>query len=163
MIKQLALSVFLLSSGFLHADAPDAKERGKEITATIKAVYVPDYDLLLKHTHEEVFKLAGGKESFLETLKKTHEFLKSKNVSIAKVEISEELDYFKTEQNEFFFVASKITLKVGEKTHVAPGHQLGVKKKGSDVWKYIDRSALNDELIRKMFPDFPEDKALPKQ
>jgi len=159
--KYLIIAALFLSTNFLQAEAPDSKIISKEVTATINAIYKPDYELLIKHTHDEVFKLAGGKEAFLKTMKQTHTFLTDKNVSIGGVEVDEKLDYFKTAENEFIFVAAKITIKVGDKSQVAPSHQLGVKKNGTDVWKYIDCSALNDELVRKMFPDFPADKKLP--
>lgn len=161
MTKYLALSAFFLSSLLLQADEPDQKVVAQEIAATIRAVYTPDYDLLLKHTHEEVLKLAGGEKAFKKGLKQTHEFLISKNVSIESVAVGKTLDYFETAENEFFFVATRIMIKVGEKVQAAPGHQLAVRKKDTKVWKYIDCSALNDELVRKMFPDFPKDQKLP--
>lgn len=161
LTKHLLVAAFFLGSSMLHAAEPDPKTAGQEIAATIKAIYKPDYGLLLKHTHDAVLELAGGKKAFKKTLVQTHGYLASKNVSVETVEVGVKLDYFETEKNEFFFIATRITLKVGDKTHVAPGHQMGVKKKSDKVWKYIDCSALDDEQVRKMFPDFPEDKKLP--
>jgi len=190
MIKQLAFSTLLLSHGLLHAQtpapvtppapappapaaeteikAPEAKSKAperdavaQEIAALIRAVYTPDFKLLIKHTHDKVLELAGGKKAFMATLQQTHDFLKKNNVSVKSVAVGKKLDHFESAENQFFFISTKIILQIGEKEQAAPGHQLGVKKKGTDIWKYIDCSALNDELLRTMFPDFPKDKTLP--
>lgn len=161
MIKQLTLCFFLLSSCFIKAEAPNAKVVGKELESLIKALYVPDYDLLLKHTHDSVLQLTGGEETFKATLKQTHELMKQNNVTISAVKTGEKLDYFTGEKNEYFFIPTELTLKVGENEQKAAGHQLGIRKKGTEVWKYIDCSMLTKELVSQLIPDYPKDKELP--
>jgi hypothetical protein len=157
----LALLSFSCCVEIALAREPDQASVANDVKAIMSAIYKPDYDLILKHTHEKVLEITGGKDAFLKAIKQTHNFLKEGGVSFNKAEVGRKIDYFAGTDNEFFFVPTRITLNGPDGTITESSHPLGVKKKTGNVWKYFDCSALNEYLVRGWFPDFPKGKKLP--
>lgn len=159
-----AVVLFLLvaaSSVTVYGQQPKKDRVEKEVTAAVGAIYVGDYDLLLRHTHDKVLEIVGGKETFLVALKQATEALQDAGITFEGVEFGK-VQYFAGQENEFLVIPTKITIKTADGDTTTAGAQLGVKKKSSKVWKYMDLSALNEKLVRTWFPDYPKDREVPQ-
>lgn len=148
------------------APAPKAGPGYEQVNADLQkvmaAVFESDMETIATFTHPKIFELVGGKEQFMEQIGKVFDQTKAAGVRFGGATVGKEIDYFTGTDNEFLIVGTEMSIEAGGNATKQSGHQLGVKKKGEAGWKYVDCSALNTQMARDWFPDFPADRSIPK-
>lgn len=154
------------TTGSTPAPAPKAGPTYEQVNADLQkvlaAVFVSDMESVATYTHPKIFELVGGREQFMEQIGKVFDQTKAAGVRFGGATVGKEIDYFTGTENEFLLVFAEVSVEVAGNITKQSGHQLGVKKKGEAGWKYLDCSALNTQMARDWFPDFPADREIPK-
>ena len=139
---------------------PDAAQVKREIGEMVKAVFNADMGPIEKHSHEKAIAVVGDRQTFIETMERYFREAKDAGVRLVSFE-SGEPEFFSGEVHHFALVPTTVVMFAAGEESTNPGHQLGVKKKTDEIWKYIDCSSLTTEMAREWFPDFPPDRNLP--
>ena len=157
----LVMVSILLMGGLVMADPPKAEVLKKELGAVLQAPYLGKGELILKHSHSNLVDLLGGKKTFLESIAQLEKILKEGGVTFGEAKIGEPYSYQKTKEREYFLVDVLLTLKKGGEVFPNELTQFVVKDTNDETWRFIDTNGLNDEIMRKLFPDIPKKFTLP--
>ena len=159
--KSIVLNLFILV-GVLNAEPPKQDAIKEELTAMMRAPYVGEKAVILKHTHPRIMEISGGQENVEKAIDYLQKTLSDGGVTFDSVKLGKPYSYVVTKANEFFLVDVTLVLKKGNQKRVNELTQVAVKDVGSEDWCYIDSSGLSDELLRKLFPQLPRNFTLKK-
>lgn len=164
-MKLFYLTVFSLFL-FVLIYTEDKSEITKSIQGDLRkcmaAVYSADVDVVLTYSHPKIIDLMGGKEKAKEILTKTLTQLKESEMKVESLEFPEIPKYFDSKTNHFVIISTlTIISSKGQKVE-SLNFQLGIKAIGESKWTYIEGSRINNENIKQLFPDFPDNYDFPK-
>jgi hypothetical protein len=129
----------------------------------VKAIFIGDFELVLKYTYPEMLKLVGGKEMMIETIKKTFAEFKSQGISLKNVIIGQPGGFVKTQSKLFSIVPEEIFLNVNGKTLYSKSALLAISVDSGLNWYFIDAAGLTDEKVQELFPEANRKLILPKK
>lgn len=165
MMKLFYLTVFSLFL-FVLIYSEDKSEITKSIQEDVRkcmaAVYSADVDVVLTFSHSKTIDLMGGKEKAKEILTKTLTKLKESEMKVESLEFPEIPKYFDSKTNHFVIISTLTIISSKGQKAESLNFQLGIKAIGENKWTYIEGSRINNENIKQLFPDFPDNYEFPK-
>lgn len=165
MLKFFYLTTLCLCL-FVLLKSEDKSELSKRVQEDVRkcqaAVYSADVDVVLSFSHPKILELMGGIEKAKETLTKTLNKLKESEMKVESLEFPEPPRFFDSKSNHFVIISTHTIISSKGQKAESLNFQLGIKAIGENKWTYIEGSRLNNENVKQLFPDFPDNYEFPK-
>ncbi len=161
-MRILACIIISLGIAFPAPGAGREDAVTKDIEKIADALKSNQLALIIEMTHPPILEAMGGKEKALAAVR---EFLDSSAASGFKVQrfdVIPPLTFLEGDEYHYVIVPFSLMTEFQGLKIRSHGYQLGVRKKTSDEWKYVDGQKLNDAMFDMYFPDFPDRSKLPE-
>ncbi len=141
----------------------DAELVQADVRILMDALYEKgDVETLLRHTHPKLLKRAGGADALRPLLEMAVAGMKEQGIRRESLEFPEPPIFVETAKNDFAVVPTLSVLAMNGQRVESLNFQLGVRRKGTSDWKYIEGSRLDEIGFHELFPAFPRHFAFPE-
>ncbi|MBC8049225.1 MAG: hypothetical protein H7X92_03630 [Chitinophagales bacterium] len=134
----------------------------RDVEATARALYAGDIDTVIKMTHPRVLELSGGEAAMRSGVQQAVAKMQQSGMKIESFQFPKPPEFFAGGAFEFAVVhtLTVISTSNGQRAE-SLNFQLGVRDKGSKLWKFVEGSRMNAQNARMLFFGFPADFKFP--
>lgn len=134
----------------------------RDVRKMVNAVYQSDVDIALSYTHPKIIDLMGGTGQARSALETAFSKFQTLNMKLESLAFPEAPTFLKTDVNRFVIVPTKSIILANGQRLESLNYQFGIQEHGTNTWKYIEGSRINNQNVRSLFPDFPSDYDFPE-
>ncbi|MGI9550734.1 MAG: hypothetical protein ACR2MT_06000 [Aurantibacter sp.] len=160
-IKFLLFSCLLCAIQTVSAQSDISTTIKSQAEKVVRSVFKAEYDTLIKYTHPNVIKFAGGKEVMLKAIEKQMAEFESQNVTIDKIEIGDEIITKRYENEYHALVPKTIIMTIQGQTLITEGYLFGFSNAEGKDWTFVEADKLKSEAAERIFPNFKTHIELP--
>jgi hypothetical protein len=135
----------------------------KEAEITQDAFNKSDFDTLIKHTPDVLFRWFG-KDAVARGARESRSVANDTGIKYLAVEFREPTETYQTSTEVICFLPRTSVLQVQGRQIRSASYCVAVRENGKPLWKFIDGTAFKDDtrFLRKFFPELPGNLRLPE-
>ena len=133
-----------------------------DVRAINQAAAEGNMSMVLDYTSPKLIEYMGGRARAELALSTVYLNMRSVNLRFESLSFPEPPRFLETNENYYAIVPVKSIMTANGQRIEIFRYQLGILKKGTLAWKYIDGSGTNKRLLRTLVPDLPPDVEFPK-
>lgn len=158
----LLLPLFLLAGVSARA-AEVSPERAvaEQARAACEALVRGDLDKFVGWTHPKLVQAMGGRERLVSTLKTGQRDMAQQGIQLVSARIRSQVELARGSDEWFAIVPYDLEMTVPAGRVLARTWLLGISSNQGQTWTFVDGDGLTANSVKRLFPNFPAQLALP--
>ncbi len=153
------------TKGAVPAQIPEGSENAERLQADLRtlkdATVAGDVATVIRYMHPKLIEMAGGEQAYAKVFDDTFSGMQEAKVTIS-ISFPADPQFVQTKERLYAIVPQKVVMTVPAGGIETTSFQLGVLENGNTEWKYLDVSKFDRQMLKELFPDFPEDYTFPE-
>lgn len=155
-----------LTMGASHArslDDTESQQLRTRVATLVELIQQGDAEALIEQTHPSIYKLAGSREQFEETIRMTTGQIATSNIRMLKLDIGEPSPLYPAGDEEVCFVPRTAIVEIEGRKLRSTTFMIAIRPQGGGDWRFLDGAGLrrNSQYIYRLLPKLPPDIPIP--
>ncbi len=127
----------------------------------VKAFINKDYNTLLRYTHPNIIKIAGGKTKIIQLISKELSTIENDGFKFTKVVVDKPLQVIKSEKNYQAILPQTIVLTKFNNNAGSTSHLWAISYNQGKTWFFSDANTRPRKQLEALFPEMDKKLNIP--
>jgi hypothetical protein len=164
MVRRLSLTflaALVFSAPCRAADAPSPESIRAAAQSCADAMLKGDFEAFANFTHPKLIEMFGGRQKFIDTIKKGDAEMKSQKATITSFTVRAPDSTTKGGADLFAVVPTTLAMTIKDSKIKQDGYLIAVSSDNGAHWTFVTGEGIERAKLKEILPNLPDELKLP--